>query len=252
MRGVRYTTNSMTSGMLFMALVAVSIALIAIAQFYYFLRKRDLVALGIHLQAMFFSLFWFLIGIVWMFTAFSDFLVWKEQQTLAYNFALLSQIGIGAALLTLIIFFHARMQDRRLLWLLFVPLMSIALIFTWSVFMFGLDGGGSSFFVNAFEPTKFSKELYAITMVPALLVTGLMMLRALFDQRIPHIERKFVLFATLSIIVLAISGSLEEVGIATGVMVPVTRLLALTSAMAAYIASTSIVEVKGQRRELVI
>ncbi|MEK7660125.1 MAG: hypothetical protein AAB343_02885 [Patescibacteria group bacterium] len=242
----------MTNGMLFMALVAGSIALIAIAQFYYFLRKRDLVALNIHLQALFFSLFWFIIGIVWMFTGFSDFLLWKGKGPLSYNFSLLSQIGIGIALVTLIIFFHARLQNRRALWLLFIPLMSLALIFTWSVFVFGLQVHGEAFFTNTFVLTKFSQELYAIAIVPALFVAGLMMLRALFDQRIPHIERKFVLFATLSVMVLAISGSLEEMGIATGAVIPVTRLLALASAMAAYIASTSIVEVKGKRRELVI
>lgn len=242
----------MTNGMLFMALVAGSIALIAIAQFYYFLRKRDLVALNIHLQALFFSLFWFLMGIVWMFTGFSDFLYWKELPTLSYNFSLLAQVGIGVALITLIMFFHARMQSRRLLWLLFVPLMSISMIFIWSVLTLGLAGQTLSFFVSSFELAKLSEELYSVIIVPSLFVTGLMMLRALFDQRIPHIERKFVLFATLSVIVLAISGSLEEMGIATGVMVPITRLLALTSAMAAYIASTSIVEVKGRRRELVI
>lgn len=247
-----YTTSSMTNGMLFMALVAASIALIAIAQFYYFLRKRDLVALNIHLQALFFSLFWFIIGLVWMFTGFSDFLLWKGRETLAYNFALLSQVGIGIALVTLLIFFHARMQSRRALWLLFIPLMSLSLIFTWSVFVLGLDGHGQSFFANTYQLSKLSQELYSVVIVLSLCVTGLMMLRALFDQRIPHIERKFALFATLSIIVLAISGSLEEVGIATGAIVPVTRLLALTSAMAAYIASTSIVEVKGKRRELVI
>ena len=235
-----------------MALVAGSIAIIAIAQFYYFLRKRDLIALNIHLQALFFSLFWMIIGIVWMFSGFSDFFSWKGQENLAYTFGYLAQLGVGVALITLLIFFHTRIQDRRALWLLFAPLMSLSIIFIWSVLVFGLRVEGGTFFSNPFALTNFSKMFYSITIVPALSVAGIMMLHGLLDQRIPRIERKFVLLATLSVIVLAISGSLEEMGLTTGEMVPLARLLALVSAMAAYIASTSIIEVKGKRRELVI
>lgn len=242
----------MTNGMLFMALVAESMAIIGVAQFYYFLRKRDLIALNVHMQALFFSLFWLMIGLVWMFSGFSDIFSWKGQDVYAYSFAHLSQMCIGASLIILIIFFHTRIQDRRVLWLLFAPLMSIALIFLWSVVVFGLSGEQHTFFTSPFVLTDFSEMLYTITAVPAMGVAGLMLLRGVLDQRIPHIERKFILFATISIIVLAIAGSLEEIGSVTGAMVPVTRLLTLTASMAAYIASTSIIEVKGKRRELVI
>jgi hypothetical protein len=191
-------------------------------------------------------------GIVWMFSGFSDFFSWKNQGEYAYTFAHLAQLAVGAAILILIVFFHTRILNRKALWLLFAPLMSLSIIFTWSVLIFGLRVDVDTFFSHPYQLTNFSELLYSITVVPALCVAGIMLLRGMFDKRIPRIERKFVLLASISIIMLAISGSLEEVNLVSGIMVPMTRLLALISAMVAYIASTTIIEVKGRRRELVI
>ncbi len=248
-------------GILFTVFVSLSIGVMAIAQFFFYWRKRDVVALSIHLQSLFFAVFWLLMGVVWVLAGISDFLIWLDFLMESYYAALAMQVAVGVALVFILLFFAIRFPTQRLpaqfsiyrlIWLFFAPLFAVTAGFIWSVIAYGLDEKPLTFFSHSYVLKESSQIAFALVFIPITIFAIMYLIQGLLGWRIAAIERRFILFASISLILLSIGGALEQFGIAVDVLVPASRILILVAAMAAYIATTSIVEVKTRRKELVI
>lgn len=248
-------------GILFTIFVSLTIGVIALLQFVFYMRKRDVVALSIHLQSLYFSIFWLAMGFVWILSGVSDIFIWMESSRESYLASLALQVMVGVALAFALLFFAVRFPTQRMpaqftlyriIWFLFAPLFAVLGSFIWFVFRDGLTSLPVTFFAHQFVLSPSAEIAFGIVFAAVLIFSAMYLFQGIIGWRIAIIERRFILFASLSYLLLGLSGAIEQFGTVSDVIVPVSRLLALVAAMAAYIATTSIVEVKSRRKELLI
>jgi len=248
-------------GILFTIFVSLSIGVIALLQFIFYMRKREVVALSIHLQSLFFSIFWLAMGFVWILSSVSDIFIWIGNVSESYLAAMAVQVMIGVAMTFALLFFAVRFPTQRLpaqfalyrlIWFLFVPLFGVLGAFLWFVFRDGLISQEVTFFAHQTILSHSAEVAFGIVFGAVIIFSAMYLFQGIIGWRIAVIERRFILFASLSFLLLGVSGAVEQFGVVSDIIVPASRLLALIASMAAYIATTSIVEVKSQRKELLI
>lgn len=248
-------------GILFTIFVSLTIGVIALLQFVFYMRKRDVVALSIHLQSLYFSIFWLWMGFVWILSGVSDMFIWAGSPDKSYISAMALQGMVGIALVFALLFFAVRFPTQRLpaqftlyrlIWFLFAPLFAILGSFLWFVFRDGLTSLPVTFFAHQFVLSSSAEIAFGIVFAAIIIFSAMYLFQGIIGWRIAVIERRFILFASLSFLLLGLSGAVEQFGTVPDVIVPASRLFALVAAMAAYIATTSIVEVKSRRKELLI
>lgn len=248
-------------GILFTIFISSAIGIIALLQFLFYMRKRDVIALSIHLQSLFFSLFWLAMGFVWGLSALSDFFIWRGMGDASYISALVVQFLVASSLVFALLFFLVRFPTQRLpakftfyrlIWFIFVPLFAAVLGFVWAVVRDGLLRYEPTFFAHQFALSLPAQIAFGIVFAAILIFAAMYFFQGIIGWRIARIERRFMLFSSASLLLLGVTGMVEQFFVLPDVFVPASRLLALIATMLAYIATTSIVEVKSRRKELLV
>lgn len=240
-------------GILFTVFVSWTIAFLATAQFIFYFQQRDVIALNVHRQSFFFSLFWLLMGLVWLMAGVSDVLAFMEVLGGAYAATIVLQILVGLSIMMLGGFFAVRASSSIAQWAIGVPATIISLAFIGSVLKYGLEQQAmSSFFSHQYLLYPISSMIFRVGFFPLVLFSLFFLVQGVVGWRTAVVERRFILAAAISLLLLQASGGLEEFGELNNVLVPVARLFSLVGAMAAYIATTSAIEIQSVRRELIL
>lgn len=240
-------------GILFTVFVSWTIATLALAQFFFYLRKRDVIALNVHRQSLFFSLFWLCIGVVWLFAGASDVFAYWERVDEAYAATILLQIAVGLSIVSLGCFFAVRAKSLAVQWSIALPLAGVAVAFMGSVITYGLEQNPVvSFFSHQYLLHPVSAMIFRLGFFPLVVMSLFFFVQGVVGWRTAVVERRFILSAAISLLLLQLGGGLEEFGELENIFIPIARICSLVGAMSAYIATTSVIEIQNVRRELVL
>lgn len=240
-------------GILFTVFVSWTTSALALAQFFFYLKERDVIALNVHRQSLFFSLFWLCIGVVWLLAGVSDIFAYSGYFEWAYSVTVALQFFVGLSVLALGWFFAVRTKSSTASWWVGIPVSIVAVLFLGSLMTHGLERSAvSSFFSHQYLLYPTSAMIFRFAFFPLVLMSLFFFVQGIVGWRTAIIERRFILAAAISLLLLQLGGGLEEFGEVGSFLVPVARICSLVGAMAAYIATTSAVEVQSVRRELVL
>lgn len=190
-----------------------------------------------------FAFFWFVMSSVWLCIAVADFLAYEGALSLAIIAVYILQVLVGASLVIAAFFLRVSLPPphHTRVWLgIYIILYTF---FLGSLFWYKLHPRPGNFFAHQFISPSETLVLYGVMFAPLFVWALRLALRALVagisDE---HSTRRFHLFAGLSLVILGIGGSVDEIGIAFGWIVPASRLVSLVASIFAYVALSALQE----------
>lgn len=230
----------MLIGILFSVVVSLSIAVFSLLAF---LAQRHANPSFWRPHYFFFGLFWLGMSIVWGLISVGDFFAYLDLRYISIITTYIFQVFIGASIVSIAYFLNVAALQRKFkkIWTIFFVVAYI--LFLLSLARYRLTIHTTNFFTNQITTSSQTLTLYGAMVVPAyiaafLLFFNIIRLRHVTDRPVYY----FHVFASISLLLLGVAGSLDEMGILISWLVTASRLVSLTSAIFAYIGTLALHE----------
>lgn len=229
----------MLVGILFSVLVSITIATFSVLTFLarYHINPRN------ERAGLFsYTLFWYVMGIVWYLLAGADFFGYIERKDLATVIIYIMQFFIGFSLVVVSQYFRQVLFPNISAILVHILYGLGYIVFLVSLVLFPIDIRPDSFFASQIITSDTTTFIFTMLFIPLLGASVYAFFKALRADDSDPLGRRFALLANTSFILLGITGFLDETGVVTDWHVTVSRLVTLISAIFAYFAITALQE----------
>jgi len=233
-------TNTMFVGILFAVIVSLSISVFSLLAF---LAQRHANPSFWKPHYFFFGLFWLGMSVVWALIATSDFFTYLELRYVSVFLTYVFQVFIGASLVSVAYFLNISALRRHIKKIWAAYFLMAYFLFLLSLVQYHLTLRPTNFFINQIVTSQQTRAIFVIMVVP--LYTAAFILLARFVRLRHTIDRPtytFHVFACVSLLLLGVAGSVDEIGVISGWIVTASRLVSLVSAIAAYIGTLALHE----------
>jgi hypothetical protein len=230
----------MLSGILFSVVVSLAISGLSLTVF---IKGRAINAKFIGWGPRAFALFWLMMAMVWFFIAFSDFFAYRNVLTLSIVGIYTLQTFVGASLVFALYFLRKSLAPLRNAGIFLVPYVFLYGVFLYTLFTYPLHQRRGDFFANQITSSNQTLLLYVVMFTPLFIWSWQLLLRTVLQKKITDaFLDRFYLFASLSLIVLGVAGSLDEIGVVFGWIMTISRLVTLVGAIFAFVAISALQE----------
>lgn len=183
-----------------------------------------------------FALFWFLMAGVWYLVAGIDLFGYLGRIDIAEVLIYIMQVVVGLSLIVvpLAILRMLGFTSKKGEAIVTVIYIILFIIFTWSLFYYKVQPQPESFFVSQIITSQATRIIFTIAFAP-LLAAGIFLIlkyAPLRNRQSPG--GRFLFVGNLGLVLLGVSGFLDETGIAVDWLVTVSRLITLVSSILAY------------------
>lgn len=227
-------------GILFAVIVSLSISVFALLAF---LAQRHANPSFWKPHYFFFGLFWLGMSVVWALIALSDFFSYLDLRYVSVFLTYVFQVFIGASLVSIAYFLNISALKRHIKKIWTAYFLAAYFLFLLSLVQYHLTLRPTNFFINQITTSPQTLTLFVAMVVPLYTAAFILLARLI---RIRHtIDRPtytFHMLACVSLLLLGIAGSLDEMGLVYGWIVTASRLVSLMSAIAAYIGTLALHE----------
>lgn len=182
-----------------------------------------------------FAIFWLLMGFVWYFTAIADFFSYLEMRYFALQATYALQVFVGASLIAAAYYLNDQVLNKWRKNAVVVLYVMAYFFFLVTLFTFKLEPHADSFFSAQNISPDSTLFIFTGMFMPLWFLAVVLFFRILkHGARYEKPLRNFLLFSSISLILIGTAGSLDELGIVSGWVVTFSRLISLISAIVAY------------------
>lgn len=227
-------------GILFTVVVSLVVAAFSVLTFTHYRNVRSEFAASAPLA---FALFWLGMSVVWFLTALSDFFTYLDMRYISFFLTYCLQLFVGGSLIAALYFLHSALLKGRGR-IIFVSIyVLLYVVFVSNLFWYGVRIHPENFFSNQITSPEQALAVFVMMFVPLwILAFGLFFKTLAQRKRLDPLLYRFYLLSSLSLIILGIAGSADEVAIVTGPIVTASRLVSLVSAICAFFAISALTE----------
>lgn len=190
-----------------------------------------------------FAFFWFMMAVVWFVIAISDFFAYRNVLSISIVGIYTLQIFVGASLIFALYFLRKSLAPLGNINVFLVPYVLLYGVFLYTLYTYPLHQRRGDFFANQITSSNQTLLLYVIMFTPLFIWSWQLLLRTAREKIHTNVPPdRFYLFGSLSLIVLGVAGSLDEIGIVFGWIMTISRLVTLVSAIFAFVAISALQE----------
>ncbi|MEK7649721.1 MAG: hypothetical protein AAB367_02050 [Patescibacteria group bacterium] len=229
----------MLVGILFTVLVSIVIGTFSVLTF---LARYHINPRYEHKGLFSYALFWYVMGIVWYLLAGADFFGYIERKDLAEVMIYIMQFFIGFSLVVVAHYFRQALFPRIPAMFVIMLYGFGYLAFLVSLFLYPIDIRPDSFFVSQIITSDVTTFIFTVLFVPLFAASLYGFFKTLRTRDTDPLAHRFTLLANFSFILLGITGFLDETGFVTDWYVTVSRLVTLVSVILAYFAIIALQE----------
>ncbi|MFC1594831.1 hypothetical protein ACFL3E_00175 [Patescibacteria group bacterium] len=237
----------MTTGIFFTIFISWSIAILSTWQFFIYLNNRNNINPRWRAIVFSFSLFWFFSSLTWWLGGFADFFVISHESARSEMLHIIMQVLVGFTMMALWLYLSFRFFSKYLRWIVFSVFSVLILAFEVTIFIYGIEAAAPTFFSIQFVLHSYSRILFAILGTPAFLLVFIDFIRVLLGWKVEKGSKTFLLLIVVSLFMLGIGGSVEQLGIVAAWLIPLARIIVLIGAMLGFMA---IINAPKKKREL--
>ncbi|MSR76292.1 MAG: hypothetical protein EXS68_01730 [Candidatus Ryanbacteria bacterium] len=189
-----------------------------------------------------FALFWYVMGVVWYLLAGADFFGYIERKDLATMIIYIMQFFVGFSLVVAAHHFRQALFPNLSAMLIHFLYGLGYIAFLISLVLYPIDIRPESFFTSQIITSDTTTFIFTMLFIPLLVAAIYGLVKAFRARGADFSGRRFALLANSSFILLGITGFLDETGVITDWHVTVSRLITLISAILAYFAIAALQE----------
>jgi len=231
--------DTMLSGLLLTMIISWLIAFFGVLQFWLYIKNQDYKLHSSVSQS--FSLLWLSIGGILFFTGLNHLCVWLVWTDGAYAMLYIAQTILG---LTLVLgcwhlmgrLFHSLRALSFVMWVYAIA----ALAFWFMLFRFGFESMQVTYFSVQAALNHPARIIYTVMFAPLFGIVLYGLVRSLrtfaLRQSLEDPRLRFELLSGLSLLVLALAGTMDELSLTYDWATAIARLCTLVGAMLAYFA----------------
>jgi len=191
-----------------------------------------------------YALFWLSMAVVWYLVAAIDFLGYFKLIDLASILIYIMQVVVGLSLIAAactlwhMLGFTSKKGETVVIAIYII----FFCVFIWSLFRFGVQPQQESFFVSQIITSAATRIIFTIAFMPLLLAGIFLIFKHARAQNRQSPGEKFLFVGNLGLVLLGVSGFVDETGLAVDWFVTVSRLITLVSSILAYSAVAALQE----------
>ncbi|MEK7630682.1 MAG: hypothetical protein AAB417_01475 [Patescibacteria group bacterium] len=229
----------MLVGILFSVLVSIAIGSFSVMVF---LARYRINPRHERKEFLSYALFWYMMGVVWYLLAGADFFGYIERKDLATVIIYIMQFFVGFSLVVVAQYFRQALFPNLSATLIHVLYGLGYTAFLVSLVLFPIDIRPDSFFASQIITSDTTTFIFTMLFIPLFAASIYGLFKAFRAHEVDPLARRFALLANSSFVLLGITGFLDETGVVTDWYVTVSRLITLISAILAYFAIIALQE----------
>lgn len=227
-------------GILFTVLVSLAIGTFSLLTFTGFWRVKERFS-SMHVYC--FCLFWLGMSVVWFLTATTDLFGYMGKRWIAIGITYVLQVFVGASLVVIAHYLNSVVSKGRLRRTAIVIYGFLYILFLCALFWFRVKPQTENFFTNQVTSPPEALVIFMIMFVPLWVAALWLFIRTVLHKTtlVPDVYYHYF-FVSLSLLMLGIAGSIDELGFVKGALVTSSRLVSLVAAIFARLAVSALHE----------
>ncbi|MFC1594832.1 hypothetical protein ACFL3E_00180 [Patescibacteria group bacterium] len=240
------------TGILFTIFIAWCIAVLSIFQFVVYLKIKKTILQDWRTLIWIFSLFWFLMSIVWILVGINDLFGSLGYTKSTFYTQMALQAIIGLDLLLVWRYLIMRFFSKRAGIFIFAFFILAVIGYETTLMIFKVIEKPATFFSSQHVLNSYTQIFFAILFLPALTLGVIDLVRSFLASHRNDLGKKFIVMASLSLIMIGIGGAFEQFEIVAEWRIQLARLVTLLGAMFAYLAVSNAPQVIKESGDLTV
>jgi hypothetical protein len=196
-----------------------------------------------------FAKFWLTMGGVWCFTGFATLVRFLGYQTASLKYVYMAQCVLGVSMIFGILFISEVLYSKRTKKISTILYCLLYILFLITLFSYNLVIPAAEYFSSHILTPPQTRIVFITMFIPLWLSAFVLLTKTIRDHN--SLETpiwRFYMLAALSLIILGISGFLDEVGLIQSWIVALIRIISLSSSLLGLIGMILLREEEGDFR----